>query len=831
MDNCDNSISLGSQYMDPDKPNPLLIPEIILLVFEYVDPSLYRRLSEVCRLWRSVGHTLVWSHCSMDNRHLFEFLQRPQPQFKAAILGESQDKEEESEETMTETRQDDDPAIDEASFVMNCGLIRLLKFTEKSDLTAAYLASIRPPDPSTAFRIHKGHIDPSTIFRNCHGFEVLQTLSVRPSLAISRDQTVLLQYFRVIENTIASCVYLCTLDIRTSGSLLDSGLLHAITRNDSFGGIDLRHLRLACDFDGYELLIFDHLIESFHQLDLTSDSVPSLSEKSLFGPALETLYLRNIQPITAKQCRTPFFQLWPQEEPKTTLGYLTSLTILDFHTGCCFSGSEIEPANWRDYESIDPLLAILRLCPYLTHLRVSYNISLASQPSPFGFTQTVRTLYPHHHDAEWSNVSDDYISKFAKLVPELSDIDFGMRPHFDQIVWKRLMLRYRWQLKALSVWSALEFDAHVLTLLIGPPQGHPDRVKRPHRLTKLDINGLDATAKSAWLVFQQIPTLLDFSARDVPLDATRLIGYDWVCTSLQTLAIYVAIPKKPAEEETAWTWDESRRKWRENYDISCDVTTLDEQDQQHDYSTRLQIQVCEQLGRLTNLRKLTLEGGAAREDDGGDGVMPAGHESMKLTLETGLDRLAPLKRRLETLIVYQLDEQLCGQKEMEWIARNWVHHNNPHWLQTHAVEAQPQITSTATLTTDECSTSSAASYLVPAPTFEALLGILVKNTNADEEVAETEAEATRIASLKWFREECPTVLPGTLSQLTMDSNSAYNAPHQAQTDPVSWVKILGTMALCMTLIGSILALCIMWIIRVGKAEHAEKQKKLADKDK
>ncbi|KAG0326663.1 hypothetical protein BGZ99_009245 [Dissophora globulifera] len=770
MDIRGSSISLGSQYKDPDKPNPLYIPEIILLVFEYVDPFLHRRLSEVCRLWRSVGHTLVWSYCSMDNRHLFEFLQRPQSQFKIATIREGQDEEKESEELMTETRQDDDPAIDEASFVMNCDLIELLKFSEKSDLTAAYLASIEPPDPSTAFRIHKGLIDRSTIFRNCHGFKGLQALFVWPSLAISQDQTLLRQYFRLIENTIATCVFLRTLDIRTSGSLLGSGLLHAITRDDGIGRIALRRLHLACDFNGAELLIFQHLIDSHHRLGLTSDGVPSLPEKSLFCPILDTLYLRNVQPITATQRRSPFFQLWPQEEPKTTLRYLTSLTILNFHTGCRIGGSGVEPSNWQDYLSIDPLLAILRLCPNLTHLRVSYDITHASQPGPVGFTQKVRTLYPRHHDNEWSNVYDDFISKFGKLVPKLSNIDFGMRPHFDQAAWKHLMRRYRWQLKALSVWSALEFDARVLTLLIGPPLGHPDRVKRPHLLTKLDINGLDATAETAWLIFQQIPTLLDFSARDVPLDATRLVGYDWVCTSLQTLAIYVAVPKEPPEEETTWVWDEKRRKWRENSDIYCDVATLDEQDQQHDYSTRLQVQVCEQIGRLTNLHKLILEGCTAREDDGDDGVMPAGHESMRLTLETGLDQLAPLKRRLETLIVYQLDDQLCGQKEMEWIARNWVHHNNPHWLQTHAVEAQPHMTSRSTLTTDECSISPTASYLVPAPTFEALLGISVKNTKAGEEVAETEAEAeaeaeaARIASLKWFHEECPTVSVKTFDE-------------------------------------------------------------------
>ncbi|KAG0326664.1 hypothetical protein BGZ99_009246 [Dissophora globulifera] len=723
----------------------------------------------------------------MDNRHLFEFLQRPQPQFKAAILGESQDKEEESEETMTETGQDDDPAIDEASFVMNFRLIRELKLIEKSDLTAAYLASFKPPDPTTVFRMDNGRPHPSMVFRIGNCFTGLLTLVVRPSLAISQDQTVLLQYFRLIEYIIATCHELRNLDIKTSGSLLSSGIMHAITRDDGLGRNQLRHLRLACNFDGAELLVFQYLIDSSHQLQsiistIVSGSTPPTSEikfQRFFCPFLETLYLHNIQPVTAMQHRTPFFQLWPQVESKAALLYLTSLTILDFHTGCRMGSFGMEPANWQNYESIDPLLAILSLCPNLTHLRVSYDITLASQPGPVGFTRMVQTLYPDHDYTAWSKVSDDYISKFGKLVPKLSNIDFGMRPHFDITAWERLMLRYHWQLTALSVWSAQGFHAYILTLLIGPPLGHPDRLKRPLQLTKLDINGLDEIAESAWLVFQQIPSLLDFSARDVPLNATRLVGYDWVCTGLQTLAIYVAVPKEPAKEEKTWTWDEERQDWNDECGNFSGVADLDGHDLQQDYSTRLQIQVCEQLGRLTNLRKLILEGGTSWDDDGDeggnvwdddgtDGVMPPGHECMKLTLETGLDRLAPLKRRLETLIVYQLDEQLCGQKEMEWIARNWVHHNNPHWLQTHAVEAQPHMTSTSTLTADDCSSSSAASYLVPAPTFEALLGILVKNTNTGEEVAETEAEAeaeaARIASLKWFREECPTVLVKTFDE-------------------------------------------------------------------
>ncbi|KAG0308844.1 hypothetical protein BGZ98_006625, partial [Dissophora globulifera] len=556
MDICHKSISSRSQYMDPDKPNPLFIPEIILLVFEYVDPSLYRRLSEVCRLWRSVGHTLVWSHCSMDNRYLFEFLQLPPPRDadasdeEDAADGEKPGNENQSNEKVAEARQDDALTIDEYTFVLNCNFIRELKFSERSDLTAAYLASLRVPNPLTAFRIDKGLIDASTVFRNCHGFKRLRTLVVRPSLAISQDRRVLLQYFRLIERTIATCVNLHTLDIETSGSLLSSGILRAMTRDDGLGRIQLREFRLACHFEDAELLIFQHLIETAYQLHLTTGST---LEKSLICPLLETLYLHNIQPINATRRRTPFFQLRPQEEPETTLRFLTSLTILDFHTGCRDGSSGIEPANWQDYSSIDPLLAILRLCPSLTHLRVSYDVTLALKPGPVGFKRMVRILYPRHHTTEWSRVPFDYMFKFSKLVPRLNNIDFGMRPHFDQVAWQQLILRYRWRLKALSVWSALEFDAHVLTLLIGPPQGHPDRVKRPHRLTKLDINGLDKTAKSAWLVFQQIPTLLDFSARDVPLDASRLVEYDWVCTGLQTLAIYVAVPIGPTEEETTWT--------------------------------------------------------------------------------------------------------------------------------------------------------------------------------------------------------------------------------------------------------------------------------------
>ncbi|KAG0315745.1 hypothetical protein BGZ99_007275 [Dissophora globulifera] len=796
-------ISLRSQYMDSDKPNPLFIPEIILLVFEYIDPSLYRRLSEVCRLWRSVSHDLVWSNCCMDNRHLFEFLQRPRSHGKDVAAGDRPVREREGEETVVRPEQDGDPAIDESSFMKNSGLVKVLKFSEKSDLPAGYLASLKLPDSSTVFQLHNGVLDTWTVSRLCNSFSRLRTLVVRPSLSISQDKSVLSQYFGLIRFTISKCGELHTLDIKTSGSLLSSGMLHEIVRDDSLGRMTLQELRLACDFEGAELLIFQYLIEAVRKMIPISALRASgsltihdgIKATKLFCPNIRTLYLHDIQPVTATRRPTPFLQLLSQDVESVTRFtslYLTSLTILNFHTGCRIRSFGIEPSNWQDYQSIDPLLAILRLCPCLTHLRVSYDITPASQPGPVGFSRMVQTLYPGHHTDTWGHVSDDFVLTFKELTPRLKNLDFGMRPHFHHRAWDRLMLRCGWRLETLSVWSALGFDAYALNLLVGHPQGHPHRLEFPHQLTRLDINGLDATAKSAWLVFQQIPSLKDFSARDVPLDASRLVGYDWVCTGLQSLAIYVAVPKEPAKEGKTWTWIEKNLEWEETCEIPLAVASVNGQGQQkmqavkqdqikpaqqqqqqqqrrHDYSTRLQIQVCEQLGRLTDLRKLILEGGGARVD-GGDGVMPAGYESMKLTLETGLDRLAPLKRRLETLIVYQLEEQLCGRKEMEWIARYWVHHNNPHWLQTHTPGAQQHMTSRSrsTLITDECNSSPAASYIVPAPTFEALLGISVKNTNTGERVPETravrKAEAARISSLKWFREECPTVLVKTFEE-------------------------------------------------------------------
>lgn len=98
-----------------------------------------------------------------------------------------------------------------------------------------------------------------------------------------------------------------------------------------------------------------------------------------------------------------------------------------------------------------------------------------------------------------------------------------------------------------------------------------------------------------------------------------------------------------------------------------------------EYNTQTQQLLCQQLGRLVKLKELTLEGpyypGGARKKS-------AKFDCLHLTLETGLDYLRPLQANLEKLVVYRLGEGLSGGAEVEWIAKNWVHHRDPVWQHT-----------------------------------------------------------------------------------------------------------------------------------------------------
>jgi hypothetical protein len=264
-----------------------------------------------------------------------------------------------------------------------------------------------------------------------------------------------------------------------------------------------------------------------------------------------------------------------------------------------------------------------------------------------------------------------------------------------------------------------------------------------------------------------LPHLKEFRARDVPLDAKSLIDDDWICQGLEVLEIFVAIPRRRQWQWGGYDWTEGhvddgsdmKSGWE---DESKDMDTDNDEDNQDDTAKMLkrrvrylgterprkkaredlmkrhntQVKVCKVLGCLTQLRELRIEGRSDlkfyKRDWG----------CLELTLETGLDHLAPLRHNLERLIVSGLDEGLSGRKEVEWIARNWVHHSNSHWLEQHHASqqsmGQPERSRAAGVRSDDDVSFGLRSK------FKALIGISVDGEDA-------------MSNIKWLQEQCPTL--------------------------------------------------------------------------
>lgn len=293
--------------------------------------------------------------------------------------------------------------------------------------------------------------------------------------------------------------------------------------------------------------------------------------------------------------------------------------------------------------------------------------------------------------------------------------------------------------------------------LIGPPLAHPSR-NRPHCLTRLNINGLDRLQDCAWVALQQLPHLKEFRARGVPLDAKRLVTKDgWVCKGLEVLEIFIAVYKRPDSWTSEWHWCEVEGRWvmggscsscgetqspkqeptqaelvgsvrREDQDNE-NGTTEETEGGADQYSKELQVKVCEMLGRLTRLRVLRIEGDRT-----------ATRDCLDLTLETGLDRLAPLRQNLQKLVVTQLDEWMAGKKEVEWITRNWIHHQNRQWSEK-----------------QDLMSGSSLPWLEP---FQGSVGhedFTVSNPKFMELVGITASNGEPMQNIGWLKEQCPSL--------------------------------------------------------------------------
>jgi hypothetical protein len=427
-----------------------------------------------------------------------------------------------------------------------------------------------------------------------------------------------------------------------------------------------------------------------------------------------------------------------------------------------------------------------------------------------------------------------FVEDMFESCPNLREIELGMFYNLTHNHWNQMMQTYGPQLESLSIWgNVLAFSCDAFIPLIGLPMSHPAR-DQPHRLTRLNINGMQHLNDCAWMALYHLPLLKEFRARDVPLDARNLIKEGgWACKGLEVLEIFILVPSRSSPPGWSWRWSNLDRSWlshdpsdqddadiasfndgrsnkkrrdsRENdndddgeggYDekISSKRRRGEEEEglsrkkskegrkkhknERHmdndggvrrhrrdrkmsprEYSQHVQTMVCEAFGRLSQLRVLRIEGEREYRLDDQE------WDCLELTLETGLDRLVPLQHSLEKLMVSTLQDGLSGRKEVEWIARNWVHHQDLLWQEQHA-HLLPESSPTSApsdragqpISSFAKGGSNGGITLDPAPKFKDLIGVSTRCTH------HTVVQAN--LNIAWLQEQCPT-----LNIVTIDNES------------------------------------------------------------
>ncbi|KAF9318617.1 hypothetical protein BG003_010962 [Podila horticola] len=476
----------------------------------------------------------------------------------------------------------------------------------------------------------------------------------------------------------------------------------------------------------------------------------------------------------------------------------------------------------------DILLAFLRRFPDLEHLSLAVEIDEGSSKTlPIEYTKPVAAILEEigysYSDAESVPLAENIGEELYKCCPKIRALAFGPHTLFTREQVASLSKAYAAQLQLYIMWGILhESDALLYMLTVQHLYKSP--------LVELDISGCGRQlGEAAWVVFRTLPNLKHFRALGVPLHAQQLVGYDWVCTKLETLAIAVLVPKRMAslaealeaieydvpmayvalqdlgissampsgevciddrvrgrkrkkaakedkkeksksgkkdkerkrhkerkgkskkrkrkhnsdnDEEEEDSGDSSPREQELSYETTLDDDWKNSSSTEHpcdrlkrhhaDFCAEIQVMICEQLGRLSRLRVLTLEG----DEEVYSSLERVDWTCLSLTLDTGLDRLAPLKSSLETLSVYNLADRIChGREEVEWIARNWVHHQD----------------------VEEVS-ETGHKILRPSPPFKNLLGVSVQGNTSTAMIH---------LNVAWLKDECPKLTIET-HQLRVD---------------------------------------------------------------
>ncbi|KAG0289835.1 hypothetical protein BGZ96_006671 [Linnemannia gamsii] len=207
--------------------------------------------------------------------------------------------------------------------------------------------------------------------------------------------------------------------------------------------------------------------------------------------------------------------------------------------------------------------------------------------------------------------------------------------------------------------------------------------------------------------------------------------------------------RTPEDEEfLGWCYDLELKEMDEDtaevakWKVQNDKVKAEKDRRNKEYNVQVQQQLCEQLGRLVKLRELTLEGRRYTSR-----CTKVGYkkrllfDSLHLTLETGLDYLRPLQASLEKLVVYQLDERLSGGAEVEWIAKNWVHHADPVWQHTFDTWDRQSY-----LDIPDKEDGNRAQY--PWPKFRQLIGVDTRQRKGLN-------EASAAGNIAWLEYYCP----------------------------------------------------------------------------
>ncbi|ORZ26682.1 hypothetical protein BCR41DRAFT_368223 [Lobosporangium transversale] len=221
---------------------------------------------------------------------------------------------------------------------------------------------------------------------------------------------------------------------------------------------------------------------------------------------------------------------------------LRSLIIINFETRTLYT---IRANDTYDLDFPDALpkpnssiLSILGRCPLLENLCISFDLScLDDRTREDGIQETLLDLFNLDHIDEWVCTYRNFVTKMYEYCPRLSIYDLSSEH------WIEMMDRYGPQLGSLNVCDIRNFTARSLLTLIGPPINHPIRMASTenwHGLTSLNVNGNHQLKKGAFMIFRHLRALKALHAREIFLDGSFLIGFDWVFKDIEILEIHVA---------------------------------------------------------------------------------------------------------------------------------------------------------------------------------------------------------------------------------------------------------------------------------------------------